>query len=307
MVLLAVLAAVPSPLEVSRLVQAPPVEVFKTFTTRDGLVRFLAPDVRFSLTPNGPFEALLPDAPAGQKGGEGCLVKSWVDGKSFTFTWSFPPSLPTLRDTNARTEVEVTFVAQGPGTKVTLTQRGWKEGADWVAGRAYFERAWSIVLARLARVMAGGSIDWKHAWRPVKVNELAFLQGAWRSTSAKEITEETWLLDGSSGGMWARERTVGAKDVPPDHQGLADFTEVGELEPAGDEVYLSVRMLGVGLGNHPKDRARFVLEELDEQTARFVETKQNGLVLTYARKGDELHIELAFPKGTEQRVLKRVL
>jgi uncharacterized protein YndB with AHSA1/START domain len=300
MVLLAVLAAAPAPLEVSRLVQAPPAEVYKTFTARDGLVRFLAPDVRFSLTANGPFEALfVPEAPAGQKGGEGCVVKSWVDGKSFTFTWNFPPSLQALRDANARTEVEVTFVAQGRDTKVTLTQRGWKEGADWAAGRAYFERAWSIVLARLARVMAGGSIDWKHAWRPVKVNELAFLQGAWRSTSAKDVTEETWLLDGSSGGMWARERKVEAKE--------ADFTEVGELEPAGDEVFLNVRMLGVGLGNHPKDRARFVLEELDEQTARFVETKKNGLMLTYTRKNDELHIELAFPKGTEHRVLARVL
>lgn len=299
MVLLAVLAAAPAPLEVSRLLQAPPAEVFRAFTTKEGLVRFLAPDVRFTLAANGPFEALfVPDAPAGQKGGEGCVVKSWVDGKSFTFTWNFPPSLPTLRDGNARTEVEVTFAAQGKDTKVTLTQRGWKEGADWAAGRAYFERAWSIVLARLARVMAGGSIDWKHAWRPVTVTELGFLQGAWRSTREKDVTEESWLFDGPSGGMWARERKAGAS--------LAEFTEAGELEAAGDEVFLNVRMLGPGLGKHPKDRTRFVLEELDEQTARFVETKKNGLVLTYSRKHDELHIELAFPKGTEQRVLKRV-
>lgn len=299
MVLLAVLAAVPAPLEVSRVVQRPPVEVFKTFTTRDGLVRFLAPDVRFSLTADGPFEALfVPEAPAGQKGGEGCVVKSWVDGRSFTFTWNFPPSIPTLRDANARTEVEVTFAAQGKDTKVTLTQRGWKEGADWAAGRAHFERAWSIVLARLARVMAGGSIDWKHAWRPVTVNELSFLQGAWRSTGDTEITEESWSFDGPSAGMWARERRAGSP--------LADFTEVGELEAAGDEVFLNVRMLGPKLSNHPKDHARFVLEEVDDQSARFVETKKSGLVLTYSRKSDELHLELAFPKGTEQRVLKLV-
>ncbi|MER2561249.1 MAG: SRPBCC domain-containing protein, partial [Myxococcaceae bacterium] len=77
MVLLTVLAAAPAPLEVSRLVQAPPAEVFRAFTTKEGLVRFLAPDVRFTLAANGPFEALfVPDAPAGQKGGEGCVVKS---------------------------------------------------------------------------------------------------------------------------------------------------------------------------------------------------------------------------------------
>ena len=313
MLMMAVLAAVPAPLVVTRHVAAPPADVFRTFTTRDGLVRFLAPEVRLSLVPNGPFEALfVPEAPAGLKGGEGCVVKSVVEGASFAFTWNFPPSLPTLRNANARTDVEVTFKADGDGTRVTLTQRGWKEGADWAAGRAYFERAWSVVLARLARSTVGAPIDWKHPWRPVTVKELAFLQGAWRSSTPELVTEEVWLVDETSGGLWARERPSAAasrkRGTPSANAGLADFTEVGELQPGdeGDEVYLEVRMLGVGLGNHPKDRARFVLEELDDDLARFVEVKKDGLVLTYRRVKEQLEIELAFPKKTERRVLSRV-
>ncbi len=299
--LLAVLAVAPGPLVVSRHVAAPPAEVFRTFTTRDGLVRFLAPEVKVTLAPRGPFEAsFAPEAPAGQRGSEGCVVTSFVEGASFAFTWNFPPSLPSLRNTNARTDVEVTFTAEGDGTRVTLTQRGWKNGADWLAGRAYFERAWTVVLARLARIIRGSPIDWKHPWRPVTVKDLAFLQGAWRAQNAEGVTDETWRIEGNTGGLWARER--------PSDGGAADFTEVGELQPAeaGEEVFLEVRMLGVGLANHPKDRARFVLEEVNGELARFVEQKKDGLVLTYRRAKGQLEIELQFPKQTRRLSLTRV-
>ena len=253
MLLMAVLAAAPAPVVISRFVTAPPVEVFQTFTTRDGLVRFLAPEVRLTLAPGGPFEALFAsEVPAGQRGSEGCVVKSVVEGVSFAFTWNFPPSLPSLRNANARTDVEVTFKAEATGTRVTLTQRGWREGADWVAGRAYFERAWSIVLARLARVMGGSAIDWKHPWRPVQVKDLTFLQGAWRATTPEGVTEETWRIDGASGGMWARERP---SPPPGVNQALADFTEVGELQPS-DDGHMVARTLPGATGRMDVERIR---------------------------------------------------
>ena len=65
-------------------------------------------------------------------------------------------------------------------------------------------------------------------------------------------------------------------------------------------------MLGVGLANHPKDRARFVLEEVNGEVARFVEQKQDGLVLTYRREKGRLEIELQFPKQTRRLSLTRV-
>jgi uncharacterized protein YndB with AHSA1/START domain len=207
MMLMAVLAAAPAPLVVSRFVARPPDEVYRAFTTPQGLATFLAPQVRFTLAPGGPFEAYFnPDAPPGLRGGEGCVVKAWTEGKVFSFTWNFPPAIPSLRNANARTDVTVTFAAEKDGTRVTLTQSGWKDGDDWAAGRKYFERAWGFVLARLARSFTRGPIDWKHAWRPVRVHELAFLQGMWRGTADGHIVEETWVVDGDSGGFWARER-----------------------------------------------------------------------------------------------------
>ncbi len=297
MIILAILAAAPAPLVLTKVVPAPPAVVFTAFTTKSGLERFLAPQLNVSLTKDGPFEAFfVPELPAGQRGSEGCVVKDWVEGKSFTFTWNFPPSIPALRNAKARTEVQVTFEPQGSSTLVTLTQSGWKDGADWVKGRAYFERAWGIVLARLERVFLARPIDWKHAWRPVQVKELAFLQGAWRS-KPPDIAEEVWLVDGASGGMWARERT----------DAKADFTEVGELEQSGNEVFLTVRMLGPALDDHPKGKARFVLEELEDDVARFVEVgTPGGLVLTYRRSKNALSIELAGAKSTQTLLLEKV-
>lgn len=305
MLLLTILAAAPGPVVITQLVEAPPAEVYRAWTSPAGLERFLAPKVRFTLEKNGPFEAAFaPGAPVGQQGSEGCVVTSWTEGTRLAFTWNFPPSIPSLRAAKARTAVEVRFEPSGPHTKVTLTQTGWKDGPDWTQGAAYFTRAWTVVLARLARVMVGVPLDWKHPWRPVKVKELAFLNGAYRERTAKGVTEETWLVDGDSGGMWAREREPSNPKTGPE---LASFTEVGELEQAGDEVYLTVRMFGLALSPHPKDRARFVLETVDDTTARFVETKQGGLVLTYRREKDLLHLELEFPKGTERRTLGQVL
>jgi uncharacterized protein YndB with AHSA1/START domain len=302
---MALLAAAPAPVVVTRVILAPPAAVYEAFTTRKGLETFLAPQVNVSLAKDGPFEAFFDlTLPAGMKGSEGCVVRSWTKDKRFAFTWNFPPSLPSLRTANARTDVEVTFEPDGPNTTVTLTQTGWKDGADWHQGAAYFTRAWGFVLARLARVMVSAPIDWKHPWRPMKVKELAFLNGAFRERTQKAITEETWLIEGDSGGMWARERELTNAKTGPD---AATLTEVGELEQAGDEIYLTLRLFGVGLAPHPKDRARFVLEALDDSTARFVETKKGGLVLTYRREKDLLQIELEFPKGTERRTLQQVL
>lgn len=101
----------------------------------------------------------MPTAPPGTRGSEGCQVVALEPGRSLTFTWSFPPTLPRLRA--ARTVVSASF-SPGPRetTDVVLTQRGWRQGPDWDAGRIYFGKAWSLVLERLRRRFAEGPIDW---------------------------------------------------------------------------------------------------------------------------------------------------
>lgn len=101
------------------------------------------------------------DAPAGQRGGEGCVIILLEPPRRLGFTWNFPPSIPGLRQSGAHTHVVVELAQlSGTGTRVTLRATGWGEGEDWAQGYAYFERAWALVLDRLRRRFESGPLDW---------------------------------------------------------------------------------------------------------------------------------------------------
>lgn len=143
-------------------VKAPVAEVWWAWSTREGVRTFFAPDARIELRPLGPYEIYFaPDAPAGQKGAEGCRVLSYVPMEMLAFEWNFPPSIPSLRGSGARTWVVVEMAGSAPGTvKVRLRQLGWQAGEDWDKGFAYFDRAWGVVLERLQKRFATGPLEW---------------------------------------------------------------------------------------------------------------------------------------------------
>jgi uncharacterized protein YndB with AHSA1/START domain len=126
-------------------------------------MEFFAPLARIELEPGGAYELYFnPEGAPGQRGGEGCKVLSFVPMEMLSFEWNFPPKIPALRDSGAKTWVVVQLFDAGPGkTRVRLTQLGWKDGADWDAGYAYFDRAWGMVLSWLQRRFTSGPIDWK--------------------------------------------------------------------------------------------------------------------------------------------------
>ncbi|MCU0293731.1 MAG: alpha/beta fold hydrolase [Thermoanaerobaculaceae bacterium] len=137
-------------------------DVWWAWTTLDGVRTFFAPDARIELRPGGAYEMYFgPDAPAGQKGGEGCRVLSLLPMEMVSFEWSFPPSIPSLRTSGAKTWVVIQMTETAPGTvKVRLSQLGWQPGEDWEKGLAYFDRAWGVVLERLQRRFASGPLEW---------------------------------------------------------------------------------------------------------------------------------------------------
>lgn len=143
-------------------VKASLAEVWWAWSTREGVKTFFAPDARVELRPLGAYEMLfMPDAPVGQKGGEGCRVLAFAPMEMLAFEWNFPPSIPSLRGSDARTWVMVEMVESAPGTvKVRLRQLGWQPGEDWEKGLAYFDRAWDVVLSRLQSRFASGPVDW---------------------------------------------------------------------------------------------------------------------------------------------------
>ena len=96
--------------------------------------------------------------------------------KRFAFTWNAPPSIPTIR--GQRTIVVLDFASAGPRqTRLTFTELGWGEGADWDKAYDYFDKAWgAIVLPRLVERFRTGPLDWS------KDLKLAPLEGSMKRT-----------------------------------------------------------------------------------------------------------------------------
>ncbi len=137
-------------------VAAPPLEVWSAWTTKAGIESWWGPpDAEIDLRIGGPFELFfIMDAEPGGRGGEGNRFLAYVPGEVLAFTWNAPPDL-ALRDT--QTWVVVTFASlqDGGHTHVRLVHTGFLTGPDWDAYVAYFENAWTRVLARLADHWAG--------------------------------------------------------------------------------------------------------------------------------------------------------
>lgn len=144
-------------------VAAPVAEVWRVWTTPVGAREFFAPLANIELVPGGAYELFFdPAAPPGQRGGEGCKVLAHIPLEMLAFEWNFPPKIPSLRDSGAKTWVVVQLFEAGPGkTRVRLTQLGWRQGKDWDDGFAYFDRAWGLVLSWLQQRFTSGPLDWK--------------------------------------------------------------------------------------------------------------------------------------------------
>lgn len=155
-------AAPPAPLRKEVVVAAPIADVWAAWSTSAGAQTFLAPKVDVELAPGGRYEVWFsPDAPPGQRGAEGLHVLAYVPNEMFAFEWSAPPQFPEIRKRGASTFVVVQLAPVDAGrTRVVLNHLGWGDGGDWPQVRAYFDKAWGIVLGRLqARFARGKAID----------------------------------------------------------------------------------------------------------------------------------------------------
>jgi uncharacterized protein YndB with AHSA1/START domain len=133
---------------------ASPAEVWRLWTTSEGLSRWLADRAQVELRIGGPYEIyFLDDAPPGSQGSEGCKVLSWLPERMLSFTWNAPPMLSTTRHQHTWVVLELEPV--GEGTRIRITHLGWPESgladqaSEWPATFAYFARAWRRVLEAL--------------------------------------------------------------------------------------------------------------------------------------------------------------
>ena len=142
-------------------------EVWRAWTTTEGITSFFAPAANIALRPGGAYEVfMLPNAPVGARGADGMMLLAVQDKKMISFTWNAPPSLPEAR--KQRTVVIVRFQPRGELlTEVTLSHLGWGEvdsnnkADEWGKAYDYFTRAWPNVLKNLQKRFETGPIDWK--------------------------------------------------------------------------------------------------------------------------------------------------
>ncbi len=140
-------------------VKAPVAEVFKTWTTSEGIRTFFAPDGNVQLRVDGPFEIFFnPLDQPGRKGADGMRILAFQQDRMLSFTWNAPPSLPEARQ--QRTVVILRFKPVGDAqTEVTLNHVGWGDGGEWDKAYDYFSKVWPRVLASLKARFETGPLD----------------------------------------------------------------------------------------------------------------------------------------------------
>ena len=144
------------------LIEASLDEVWDAWTTEAGIKSFFAPDCNIDLRPDGLYEIFFnPEAPPGDRGGEGLRVLALQPMKMFSFTWNAPPSLPSVRD--QRTHVILRFFQEDENlVRVTLHHDGWGSGGEWDQAFEYFDQAWNMnVLPRLKYRFQHGPVNWQ--------------------------------------------------------------------------------------------------------------------------------------------------
>jgi uncharacterized protein YndB with AHSA1/START domain len=144
-------------------------EIWKAWTTEPGARTFFAPAARIELSIGGRYEPLFDeDAPEGLQGGEGLQVLSYLPHRMLSFTWNAPPQYPTIRAKYHAWVVLQFDPLPGKRTRVHLDHLGWGKGGGWNEVFTYFDKAWDLVLWRLAKRFDEGPIDWKDPYRPPK-------------------------------------------------------------------------------------------------------------------------------------------
>ena len=143
-------------------------ELYKLWTTRDGIRTFFAPEIHLDLEVGGRYEIVFDPIkdPAGAKiGSHGARLLRLVPGRELAFDFTFPPFGPELNTKPYPTWVEIHLkpVEEAPGkTHLSLIHRGWPEGETWSKVFVMFrDQHWPLVLTRLETYVRDGK---PYAW-----------------------------------------------------------------------------------------------------------------------------------------------
>jgi len=129
-------------------------QVWRAFTTQEGLQEWLWRDCTVDLRPGGEWSVHYPGATSG-----GGSIVSFEPLRSITFRALAPERFPEVR--KQRTMAEFRFEAVESGTRVTLLQTGWKQGKEWDDAYDYLAGGNAQLLNQLLTRFQKGPVSWK--------------------------------------------------------------------------------------------------------------------------------------------------
>jgi uncharacterized protein YndB with AHSA1/START domain len=132
-------------------------EVWKAFTTSEGLSTWLTPNAVVDLRNGGEWTAHYPGGHTG-----GGTIVSFTPERELTLSAMAPEQFPHVRA--QRTTAKFEFISEGSSTRVRLTQTGWKTGDEWDKAYEYLVKGNAQLLWTLHRRFVSGPIDWKKEW-----------------------------------------------------------------------------------------------------------------------------------------------
>ena len=158
---------------VVKTINAPVAEVWKAWTTSEGIESFFAPKaVKVEPWPGGAFELWFGvNLPEGSRGCEGCKVHSVrpLDLGAWDMPTRAAAMEMNIHGIHGAGDSLIYFVERredlsiydvdfkplpGSRTEVTLRNFGYGDGDDWVKTKAYFQTAWNNVMASLEKRFA---------------------------------------------------------------------------------------------------------------------------------------------------------
>jgi uncharacterized protein YndB with AHSA1/START domain len=135
-------------------------DVWNAWTTREGVISFFAPDAQIDPRVGGAFQIYFnPLGAPGSKGADDMRFMALQPKSMLSFDWNAPPHLPNARQQRTFVVVRLASV-DAKQTRVTLHHTGWGDGDEWDKAYAYFDRAWTNVLANLKKRFETGPYDW---------------------------------------------------------------------------------------------------------------------------------------------------
>lgn len=141
-------------------VKASPGEVFRLWSTTEGVKRFVGPDARIGRGPGDPYTVIFdPKAdPDGLRlGTKGCRILRYEPSHFLAFEWKGTPAMPDMNVEPYPTWVEITIepVRTRPGyTHVRLAHYGFGHTPSFDKGYEFFDQAWRNVMIRFQKLLS---------------------------------------------------------------------------------------------------------------------------------------------------------